>query len=158
MHWCRYSASSIDSLVSACKSVTDLTLDGLTFHNTPGFCSTIARFPSLKRLSVNKATFICHPSHLTPGLDVADLLQHTRPPNIHDLEVIEKPDHQTHILDWFSSHSTLVNSLSVTLPSLGLPSLNQYLQVLGPSLLFLQMNVRFCLEGASLCFLLIKRY
>jgi hypothetical protein len=145
--WTSFTASSVDGLI--CKSVTDMTLVDLPFNDFTDVMSVVASFPSLKRLSViNPRFFRQTSSHMTPGLDLAHFLQHTRLPNIHDLVVIEVPDQPTYFLDWFSCHGTLVNSLSVALGSLKLPSLNQYLQVLGPSLLFLQVDVRLSSVGA----------
>jgi hypothetical protein len=58
-----------------------------------------------------------------------------------------------HILDWFSSHATFVDSLSVDVGSLILSSLNEYLQILGPSLRFLQIDLGFVIEGTCSSFL-----
>jgi hypothetical protein len=154
-----YRVSSIDRLVSAFESATDLTLDGITFDNPTNIRSVVARFPSLKRLSVSHPAFRRDLSQLTARLGVTDVLQHLRPPNIRNLDLSEVYHYHTYILDWFCSHGILVDSLSLELDMSTLPSLSRYLQVLGPSLLFLHMNVRFCPEGAShLCFLLIKHY
>jgi hypothetical protein len=157
--WWNYRVSSIDRLVSAFKSATDMTLDGIIFDNPTNIKSVVASFPSLKRLSVTHPAFRRHLSQLTTRLGVTDVLQHLRPPNIRDLDLSDVYHNHTYILDWFCSHGILVDSLSLELEMYSLPSLSRYLQVLGHSLLFLQMNVRFGLEGAShLYFLLIKRH
>jgi hypothetical protein len=148
MRWSNYRTPSIDSLVSAHENVTDLTLDFIIFDNPTDLWSLVARFPSLQRLSVANPAFFIKLSQLAPGLDVTDIRRHLRPPKLRDLVLCEAGDHQTHILEWFSSRGTLIDSLSVDRESFALPTLNQYLQVLGPSLLFLQIDVCFSLAGA----------
>jgi hypothetical protein len=143
MSWCNYSVLSIDRLVSAFKSVTDIRLDALFFNNPTHLLSVVARFPALQRLSVNNLAFFSDFSH--PGLDIADIII---PPKVHDLELNETFRRHTRILEWFSSRRRLVNSLSIDLETIVSPRVNQYLRVLGPSLLFLQMEVRFCTAGA----------
>jgi hypothetical protein len=134
-------------------------LFGLTFDNPTDIWCMVARFPSLQRLLVTNAAFSSKLPLLFPALDIAGILPHLRPPKILDLVLSERGDHPTHILEWFSSRGILVDSLSVDIGCLILPNLNDYLQVLGPSLLFLQIDVRFGPAGAcSSLFLLIKFY
>jgi hypothetical protein len=148
IRWCNYQVLSVDKLVSTFKSVTDLRLHKPNFNESIDSWSLIACFPSLERLSITNAAF-SNPL-LFPALDVAGILPDLRPPKIHDLELSETLGNQTHILEWFSSRGTLVDSHSVDLECLALPSLNEYLQVLGPALLFLQIDVRFRPTGACL--------
>jgi hypothetical protein len=108
----------------------------------------IARFPSLQRLSVTNPLFFSRLSHMAPGFSVADIFPHLRPPNVHDLVLCETDDYPMFTLQWFSSRGSVVDSLSVALESLALSPLNDYLQVLGPSLLFLQIDIRLGLTGA----------
>jgi len=105
------------------------------------------QFPSLQRLSVTNLTFSTNLSHLLSGFDFSDVVPDLRPPSIRHLVLSETDERQTRILEWFSSRGALVESVSVALGSLALPSLNQYLQVLSKSLLFLQIDVHFDLIG-----------
>jgi hypothetical protein len=148
IRWCNYEPLSVDTLVSASSNVTDVRLRNLIFDKPTDLWSVVARFPSLEQLSVTNPAFFSRLSHLGPRVDVTNILPHLRPPNIHVLELSETLGHRTHILDWFCSRGTLVNSISVALGSLDFSSLNQYLQVLGPSLLFLQMDVPSIAAGA----------
>jgi hypothetical protein len=150
--WYGYRARSFDGLVYAFQSVTDVRFDSLIFDRPSDLWSLVSRFPSLNRLSVTNLSFIAG-IQLSHRLDVADILPHLRPPNIRDLELRELAYQQTHVLEWFSSRGTFVNSLSVSLGCFPLPSLNQYLQVLGPFLLFLQMDIQFYVAGACAFFI-----
>jgi hypothetical protein len=149
IRWYKYQVPSVDRLISAFKRVTDVRIYFLTFNNPTDLWSMVARFPSLQRLSVTSAAFFSTKlPFLLPALDVADTHPHLSPPKIHNLVLSETLGHQTHILEWFSSHGTLVDSVSVDLESVAWPSLNRYLHVLGPALLFLQIDVGFGLPGA----------
>lgn len=100
------------------KSAADITLDGITFDNPTDVRSVLAGFPALDRLSVTNPAFHRQLAPLTMNHDVD--LQHLVPPKIRDLELGEMHSHQTHILDWFSSHATLVNLPSLNVGSLAL--------------------------------------
>jgi hypothetical protein len=120
IRWCDYQTLSIDSLVSAFKNVTDLRIYKLAFDDPTDFWSVVARLPSLQRLSVTNAAFFINLSYWPADLDVADVLPRLRPPKIHDLVLSDTDGDQTHILEWFSSRVTLLDSLTVDLEGIAL--------------------------------------
>jgi len=135
---------SLDGFFSAFKGITDMRLDCLFWLNPTYALSIVARFPSLKRLSLINSIYLVNLSHES----VAHIFPILRPQSIHDLELREMNGYPTYILEWLSTRGTVVDSLSLTLDSRSLPSLNEYLQVLGPSQLFLWINLRSGLPGA----------
>jgi hypothetical protein len=146
--WCHYSADTIDRLIFAFDGVTELKLFCLTLDAPTSLRSVITSFPALKRLSISHTRFLPEPSHLAYGPASASFLKHVELPNIHDLEISEQEHMQT--VDWFLSQRIPVVSLSVFLKSFAVPSLNGYLQYLGPALLDLTIDVvldRFNDEG-----------
>jgi hypothetical protein len=147
IHCVNYEMLSVDGFISVFKSVTDLRLHNPVFDRPTISWYVVAQFPSLRRLAITNPMFHGDLSHLPPGYDFSDIVPDLRPPKIRDLVLSETDYSRTHILDWFFSRGTLVESLSVTLGTAALPSLNEYLQVLGPSLLSFQMDVHFELAG-----------
>ena len=149
-----YEWLNFNGFITAFKNVTDLSIDGLVFDSPTVSSYLVAQFPSLHRLSVTTLTFSSNLSHLPPSFDFSDVVPNLRPQKIHNLVLNDADDHQTCILEWFSSCGTLVKSLSVVLGSLALPNI---FEVLGPALLFLQIDMHFDLAGArSSRFLLTK--
>jgi hypothetical protein len=119
IHCINYDMLSVDGFLSAFKGVTDLRLDSPVFDRPTVSWYVVAQFPSLRRLAVTNPTFYDNLSHLPPGYDFSDIVPDLRPPKI---QLSETDDHRTHILDWFSSRGTLVESLLVALGTLALPS------------------------------------
>ena len=139
VQWCNFPTGVVDSLISAFQRVADVKLSNSAFGSPTHFMSIFTRFRHLKRMSILQTQF----SSLN---DDPWFTNDSIPPIIQVLELGEIES--TEIFDWFVSHRIPVISLSVY-TSVPILSLNSYVQLLGPSLVYLAINTSPLHGGAS---------
>jgi hypothetical protein len=138
-----------ESLVSAFGGVKDLKLSRCTFDHPGRLKSVIASFLSLKRLSVSHTRFLFEVQDSEQDAATTEYLQRLKLPDIDTLELWEQ-----HVMDWFPFEGAPIASFSIYLGRFCLSSLNRYLEVLGPSLRHLILDVsrtRSLIEGMDCC-------
>ena len=139
VQWGNIPTDVVDSLVSAFQRVADMELSNCTFDDPTHLMSVITRFKSLKRISILRTQFDRFNEDSGFRYDLI-------PPTIQVLELGEIEC--MGVFDWFVVHRVPVVSLSVY-SSTPILSFNRYVQLLGPSLVYLTIQTRPMHEGGS---------
>jgi hypothetical protein len=139
-----------DSLVFAFGGIRDLKLSRCTFANPVHLKTVISSFLSLKRLSVSHTRFLVEHDDLDQ--DVAVTMGYIQPLKFPDIDTLEL--WERHVTSWFPFEGAPIASCSIYLGRFCLSSLNRYLEVLGPSLRNLTLDIsgtRALIRGMDCC-------